>query len=428
MPRKWIAKYGLAAVVAAVLIIAVALFANPNFVSDVAGKASFAVLLTDPPNVPAGTTQLNITYSDLSLHVTYDNGTAEWLSVESSGTVNSFALVNMTQTIASTTIPFNSTVDKIQFTISNVKAEINGTDYDVTTLSNTLVLQVANSQVNQSLSGVLIDLNPTLVQIQAVDSDGNPVSYYVLVPSATAVVVNNLDRAQIRVGTIVKIGENNRVKIANVVQSLSEDISITSGSLSVNGNVTSLSVTLQNSGDVTFRIFGVTLKGEFNTPFNQPDFQMPGNGYRYGVKFNIEALPFRINGTDLVPPFAAFTPMQQTIPQNNDDTTIVGTSFNVNSMRPFLNPMQKFGMAPRYQPMNPINGIFDGKTPDASAAYLVLQPGQSVTLSFTGVIAFPNIPAVLQESSSAITPIVGNSYTIQLTGEGFQSYTVTATT
>jgi hypothetical protein len=370
---------------------------------------------------------LNLTYSGLSLHVIQSDGTSEWLSVGSSGTVNSFALVNMTQTIATTTIPFNSTVDKIQFTISNVKAEINGTDYDVTILSNTLVLQVANSRVNDTLSGVLIDFNPTLLEIQSVDANGNPVNYYVLVPSATAAFVNHLDQAQIRVGTILRIGENDRVKMAHVVQSFSQDISITSASLSVNGNVTSLSVTLQNSGDVTFRIFGVTLKGEFNTPFNQPEFQMPGNGVRNGQKFNIQALPFRINGTDLVPPFAAFQRMQPMIIQNNDATAVVGTSYHAGSMRPFLNPNQRFGMGPEAQPMNPRNGIPDGRTPEASSAFLVLQPSQSVTLSFSGVIALPNIPAVLQESSTAITPIVGNSYTIQLTGEGFQTYTVTAT-
>lgn len=115
------------------------------------------------------------------------------------------------------------------------------------------------------------------------------------------------------------------------------------------------------------------------------------------------------------------------IPQNNDATAVVGTSFDVGSMNPFSDPMQKFGMGHEPQRMNPFNGIPDGRTPEASSAFLVLQPGQSVTLSFSGVIALPNVPAVLQESSSAITPIVGNSYTIQLTGEGFQTYTVIAT-
>ncbi|MGA2524388.1 MAG: hypothetical protein ABSF65_09605, partial [Candidatus Bathyarchaeia archaeon] len=106
MTSKWTTKYSLAAVLTAVLVISIAFFANPSLVpKQASGQTSFAVLLTDPPVVPAGTTVLNLTYSDISLHVTYTNGTSQWLSVGTSGSVNSFELINMTKTIASTTIP-----------------------------------------------------------------------------------------------------------------------------------------------------------------------------------------------------------------------------------------------------------------------------------------------------------------------------------
>ena len=265
MNLKWTTKYGLAAVLTAALIISVVFIVNPSIMPQQAlGKSSFAVMLTDPPTVPAGTTVLNLTYSDISLEVTYANGTTEWVSVGTSGTVNSFALVNMTKTIASTTIPTGSSVDKIEFTIANVDAVINGTTYSVTTLSNTLVLSVANSKINQTLSGVLVDFNPTLVEIQSVDANGNAIDYYVLAPSATATVVTSLDQAQIRVGTIVKVGQNGQARLTNVVQDFSQDISITSASLSVDGNTTNLSMTLTNNGDLTFRIFGIMLQGQFN--------------------------------------------------------------------------------------------------------------------------------------------------------------------
>ena len=192
MMRKWTFRYSLAAVIAAILIISIAMIANPSLLPKTSAKTSFAVLLTDPPNVPAGTTVLNLTYSDIALHLTHSDGTSEWISVGASGTVNSFSLVNMSQTIAATTIPAGSTVDKVQFTIASVDALINGTTYNVTTLSNTLVLSVANSQINQTLSGVLVDFNPTLVEIQSVDGNGNLVNSYVLVPSATATLVSRL--------------------------------------------------------------------------------------------------------------------------------------------------------------------------------------------------------------------------------------------
>ena len=93
MSRKWTLKYGLAAVLVAIVVIAVVLYANPLSSvtpSQTSAAASFVVMLTDPPTVPAGTTVLNLTYSNVTLHVTYPNGTAVWLSVNASGTVNLF--------------------------------------------------------------------------------------------------------------------------------------------------------------------------------------------------------------------------------------------------------------------------------------------------------------------------------------------------
>ena len=90
MAIKWTLKYGSAAVLTAILIIAVSLLANPSILpkpQPTYAAASFTVMLTDPPTVPAGTTVLNLTYSDILLHVTYPNETAVWLPVNASGTV-----------------------------------------------------------------------------------------------------------------------------------------------------------------------------------------------------------------------------------------------------------------------------------------------------------------------------------------------------
>jgi len=47
-------------------------------------SASFTIMLTDPPTVPAGTTVLNPELIlAFQLHVTYPNGTIEWLPVSS---------------------------------------------------------------------------------------------------------------------------------------------------------------------------------------------------------------------------------------------------------------------------------------------------------------------------------------------------------
>jgi hypothetical protein len=392
MSRTWTLKYGTAAVVAALTIIAVSLLANPLMLlspSPTYATASFTVMLTDPPTVPAGTTLLNLTYSDVALHVAYPNGTVAWLPVTASGTVNLFALINMSQTLATITLPINSTVDKIQFTIDDVEAVINGATYNVTALSNTLVINVADGYVNETLSGVLLDFNPTLVQIQATDADGVLVDYYVLVPSATAVVVKGLSADHLRVGTIIKIGENHRVRLMRVVEKFKKNVTIVSASLSVHGNTTELSVTLQNDGDFAFRVFGLTLHGEFNATRNwerrawdiHHRGDWPGWLGRYRVTYEMihpRTIPFKANGSSLVPLFGT----RREHAHDLKDTTL---------------------------------------------SALTLQPEGTVTLTFSGVIALQTEHDDIDNPAIVITPIAGETYTLRLMGEGFQTFTVTAT-
>jgi len=380
MYRRWTFKYSLAAVILAIAIIAVSLFANlpgtTPAVPTVEG-ATFAVMLTDPPTVPAGTTQLNLTYADVLLHVIYPNDTEEWLPVGASGNVNLFSLVNMTQTLATITIPLNSTVDKVQFTIANVTAVINEETYNVTSLSDTFVVKVANGAVNQTLSGVLIDFNPTLVQIQATDENDTTVYYYVLVPSANAIIVNDITKAHVKVGTIIEIGENNRVRLVRVKEDFSKNLTIVSATLTVNGNATGLSVTLKNEGNVTFRVFGLTLHGEFNTTQSWR-FKVFGRGWHngYRVRIHPETIPFKLNDTSLIPLYG---------------------------------PFWKYGG---------LGSPFSSVTID---------PGETLTLNFNDVIALYTGWRQDQNPLFTITPIVDETYTLRLMGEGFQTFSVTAT-
>ncbi|HXX87581.1 MAG TPA: hypothetical protein VEH86_03945 [Candidatus Acidoferrum sp.] len=380
MERKWTFKYSLAAVLIAIAVIAVVMFTNPLsslMPSETSSTgASFLVMLTDPPTVPAGdnVTVLNLTYTNVSIHATFTNGTSEWLPLNASGTVNLFLLENVSQTIGSTTIPINSTVDKIQFTIGNVEALINGTNYNVTALSNTFVVSVVNSQVNQTLSGVLVDFNPTLVQIQAADADGNLVYYFVLVPSATATVINDVSRDHIKVGSIVELGQNDKTKLVRVVQQFSKNVTIVSASLSVNGNSTSLSVNITNEGNATFRIFGLTLQGEFDSTRIWKHEDMGETMDEWIIeRIHSETVPFRVNGTSLTPLLGA----------DRDDFEDTQNS-------------------------------------------LVLLPGESATLTYTGVIRQPKMD-MTEDPAMTVTPIIGDNYTIRIMGEGFQTYNVTAT-
>lgn len=389
MYRKWPFKYGSAAIIAAAVVIVLSLFANLPNITDTSKTpnmtntpstpkvetATLAVLLTDPPTVPAGTTQLNLTYADVSIHVIYPNGTEEWIPVGASGTVNLFSLVNMTQTLATITVPVNSTVDKVEFTIEKVTAVINKQTYNVTSLSDTFVVKILNGKVNQTLIGVLIDFNPTLVQIQAFDENDTTVYYYVLVPSANAIIIHDLTAAHVKVGTIIEISENHRIRLVRVKEDFSKNLTIDSASLTVNGNVTSLSVTLKNEGPIPFRVFGLTLHGKFNITQNWV-FKGFGHGWQYKRKTRVypQTIPFKLNDTSLIP--------------------LCGNGREKGLVKPF-----------------------------SSAT---INPGETITLNFTGVIAFYDGWRYGKYPLFTVTPIIGENYTIRLMGEGFQSYTVKA--
>ncbi len=384
MYRKWTFKYSTAAVVAAVVVIAISLLALPQSPIQKASGSTVAVLFTDPPTVPAGTTQLNLTYTDFALHVTYPNGSSEWLPVSATGTVNLFSLINVTKTIATTTLPTNSTLDKVQFTIENVTAEVNSEIFNVTALSDTFVVNVANGKINQTLSGILIDFNPTLVQIQAQDENGTSLQYYVLVPSANAMIVGNLSQDHAKVGTIIKIGENNRVEIARVKQEFEKNVTIVSATLTVKGNETALSVTLENDGDVAFRVNGLTLHGEFNvtqTRTNHHDDE-DEEDHNTGVESNAQI---------------SMSNRTETVPFKVDETSLI--------------PLIQSGHEHHY-------------------SSITIQPGESITVSFTGTIAINAGEEHEEHNQGNITvlaPLTSGNYTIRLTGEGTQTFAVTAT-
>jgi hypothetical protein len=382
--RKWTLKYGATAVIAATMIFAITLIANPLTQNPaIVTSSQFLVMLTDPPNVPEGTTQLNLTYSDISIHVTYPNQTAIWLPIQASGTVNLLSLVNMSQTLASTTVPANSEIDKIQFNIVNVTTAVKGTEYNVTALSSTITMTIENSLVNQSLSGVLIDFNPTLVQIQGTDVKGEAIDYFVLVPSATAHIVDNVQKEQSQIGTVVELDQQQKTQLDAGSNELLHNVIITSASLSVNGNTTNLEVSIKNEGNRAYDINGLILYGEFNSTLASQ-----------GV---YQTIPLKPNGSALVP-FFGVGQHQNDIDQGNVNEAD-GQNNNVDQ---------------------------GSRNEESELPALTLQPGQEVKLQFSDIVTLRQ-----QENQATrkvtFLPILGNSYTLKIVGEGALTFTLKAT-
>ena len=125
-----------------------------------------------------------------------------------------------------------------------------------------------------------------------------------------------------------------------------------------------------NDSNVTFRILGLTLDGEFNATRTWDGQYRLGQLIRGVIveRIHPDTIPFKVNGSSLIPTF----------------------------------------------------GIGDEGT---ESSPLTLEPGQNATLSYSGVIALqPDTgPAIV------VTPMDGYNYTLRLVGEGMQTFSVTAT-
>ncbi len=380
MSSKWKLYYGVAAVVAAATVIVAALLGAPIVNSTQFAKAGqFPIMLTDPPNVPEGTTLLDLTYSNILLHISHSDNTSTWLPVEAKGTVNLLSLVNVSQTLAAVTLPEDSEVNKIQFTIEDVAAKVNGTDYIVTPLSDTIGLTVQNSKTNSAQSGVLVDFNPTLIETQSIDADGNTVNLYVLVPSATARIISGLSSEQTKVGAVTSLRPQDIAELKADREEFSRDLAITAAYLSVKGNQTSFSVTLENQGTSTFRLFGLTLQGDFDAIKTIGTIKGQSSGSNGNKSDNLmnstRIIPFEIDGLSLTPMFG--TNKDQ---ESNEEAAYLASS-------------------------------------------LTIQAGEKVTLTFKGVIQLQNNE---KSPSTVLVPLGWQNYTIRLMGEGLQTFEVEA--
>lgn len=385
-------RLGVAAVAVAALIIAASYFAIPAMLTKTSTTSqetqtssalspTYLVLLTDPPQVPGGTEQLNMTYTGVSVLVTAPNGTSRWVSVRASGTVDLVALVNMTQTIASTKVPAGSQVVAVTLDLSGVQAKVNGTVQVVTPLSKEITIAVGQpAAADQNLTGAILDLTPTLAQTEVVNaSSGATTQGFVFVPSGVAIGSSDMNQSQAHIGYRARLTAGDAGLIAGAQSKAAGAISVASEELSVSGNKTTFSVTLKNDGTTNATIFGLLLSGELNMSVSLPTCPPALGAMCVSAHVSIEhpgVIPFMVNGTSL----------------------------------------------------HPLLGFGEQGTGNVSSA--TIAAGQSVTLTFSGVIGAQFTSMVgghaLLSPAISITPVSGQSYTIRLMGDGFLTFQVAA--
>lgn len=219
------------------------------------------VQLTDPPQVPTGTRSLNLTYSSLDLVVGEPSGNGQVnptsVGVTPTGglaTLSLLTLQNVSQTVASASLPNGSFVYSVAFMVSSIAINVNGTVSAVmlATGSNTFSVTISQPPSLQGVNVALLQLNPIVV--------GTP-SGYQLIPSSVGVIKHTQGSGQEEVGSQHKLTPQDKSYLQDAHGNLTASLT----ALSVSGDATSLTVQVENTGGAAVTLYAIGLHGNFTT-------------------------------------------------------------------------------------------------------------------------------------------------------------------
>ncbi len=240
--------------------------------------------LTDPATVPAGTTALFITYSDIQLVVS-TGGVLSTVSLPGgTGTANVLDLQNAYVVIGAMHVRNGSKIVQIRVNITSAVITVNGVNSTVVIGEGTIKANVSSGNNVTGTTNAVVDLVPSVTSIQTVDK-----TIYVLTPSVRAVVTPNnvfvgqsanVSKTRFTPPPIgVKINFTGNTNLSNIFKSVTPTIKITSASIAVSGNDTSFSMTVENTGNSSVELNGLMINGLKKVYFPAPPvslmFRMP---------------------------------------------------------------------------------------------------------------------------------------------------------
>ena len=390
-------QYAAAAVVVAIAIIgASALYvgiqptsttgqppSSQGSTSAQAGQPAFlAIRLTDPPQVPRGTSSLNLTYSSLSLLVGEPSGTSGQLTTSSvpvtgSATVDLLSLQNISQTIALAKLPAGSVVYSVTFTVSAIKIDVNGTVSTVSlaTGGSSFTVTIAQPRSFESGDFALLQLNPVVVDTP---------SGYQLIPSAVGVMGHESGQ-----GENEQVGSQHQLKTEDEqnLEGSRGNVTATLVALSVSGDVTTVTVQINNTGNTPVELNAVGLHGNFTVAGNPCQSTVTtttttthGESQDQYHQCELPEHADEVVFVPVVPSTSTTTTTSTSTSTTTTSTTTTTTSTSTSCSS---------GM------MSLVN---DGGEDNRG---MQLSPGQCVDLTFTGQLSFGESHFVLTPSTSA---------------------------
>lgn len=225
--------------------------ATSSQVTSAIGSGTLAVLLTDPPTVPNGTTHVYAAYSGLAVHVSGAANNSGWHVLNAQGTIDLMSIINVSQTIASANIQ-SGRFDALAFNITSATVTFLGKNYSAYLVyeDHTLIVPIVGgiTITNGQTSAAVIDLTPTVLLL------GDPASpIFAFIPAARGYTIpaESIPQTQLQ-----RVGQNESVTNQTWYQNNQPRFEITGVVL----QPTSLSITVANTGNVslTFTLAAVT--------------------------------------------------------------------------------------------------------------------------------------------------------------------------
>ncbi len=359
---------------------------------SVTAVENYSVFLTDPPTVPQGTQAIYINVSAVAIHLT--NGS--WLYSTVSEELNLMQLVNISKAIAVFSIPKNSTVTQVRLYISNATIEVGGQNYPLFIPSGVIKIPVTNATASL---GALVDLQAHVVEAYV---GGQPT--YILTPVVAAVPFNESQP----VGSTVPVPKH----LMRLLNESRADLVIESAVIKVSGNQTFINITIKNEGSEPAMIYGVTVNGTWDIA-GSVILSIP-NGFvklRLGAEVPMPMF-FAVNGTQLVQFPVVFKPFGlRPVSQLSPSFAPQFSNFSALSWN-FTQPFHReHGLA--------VLG-YEGYT---------LEPGQTVSLVFSGTINLPHASFIASHSRMRmhiyIVPLAGQSYWFRVLSAPKSNATIT---
>lgn len=362
-----------------------------------APSSTLVIQLTDPPQVPPLTTSLEMNYSSISILAAEPSGTPDIVSTATvkitpnggSATVDLLKLQNLSQTMATASLPNGSVIYSVTFNVTSITIDVNGTTSPVTFASGSSSLRVTISNPS-SITGTnvaLLQLNPVVV---------DTANGYQMIPSAVGVLQHDHGQGESQVGSQHKLTSEDQGNLTRAAG----NATINLVSLSVLGNQTTMTVQVNNTGNVSIVVNGIGVHGNFTV--SPSPCQTTSSSSGQGNQGN--------QGTSGSSGDSNHSQGDGFVPARPGDSASHGTP----ECKAMDHPSQvvfvpSIGTTTSNGCAQGNLTLVSGDVPDVHGGNSTLSPGECVDLTFSGVMSFGHSQLVLVPSTAS-----GQSYGVSL--------------